>query len=92
MIDQLDERRAQVYIESLIVEVTGDNAAEFGFQWQGILASSSNTNALIGGTNYGAQGNLLDITLAQAGRRWRQRATATARRGAARAHSRSARA
>ena len=35
MIDQLDERRAQVYIESLIVEVTGDNAAEFGFQWQG---------------------------------------------------------
>ncbi len=67
MIDQLDERRAQVYIESLIVEVTGDNAAEFGFQWQGILTSGSNTNALIGGTNYGAQGNLLNITLAQAG-------------------------
>ena len=37
MIDQLDERRAQVYIESLIVEVTGDNAADFGFQWQGLL-------------------------------------------------------
>jgi general secretion pathway protein D len=67
MIDQLDERRAQVYIESLIVEVTGDNAAEFGFQWQGILSGGSNTNALIGGTNYGAQGNLLGITLAQAG-------------------------
>jgi hypothetical protein len=38
MIDQLDERRAQVYIESLIVEVTGDNAADFGFQWQGLIA------------------------------------------------------
>ena len=37
MIDQLDERRAQVYIESLIVEVTGDNAADFGFQWQGLF-------------------------------------------------------
>jgi len=67
MIDQLDERRAQVYIESLIVEVTGDNAAEFGFQWQGILTSGSQNNAIIGGTNYGAQGNLLAITAAQAG-------------------------
>ena len=37
MIDQLDARRAQVYIESLIVEVTGDNAADFGFQWQGVI-------------------------------------------------------
>ena len=37
MIDQLDSRRAQVYIESLIVEVIGDNAADFGFQWQGLI-------------------------------------------------------
>ena len=37
MIDQLDTRRAQVYIESLIVEVIGDNAADFGFQWQGLI-------------------------------------------------------
>jgi general secretion pathway protein D len=67
MIDQLDERRAQVYIESLIVEVTGDNAADFGFQWQGILASSSQNNALVGGTNFGTTGNLLAITAAQLG-------------------------
>ena len=39
MIDQLDARRAQVYIESLIVEVTRDNAADFGFQWQGLLGN-----------------------------------------------------
>ena len=32
MIDQLDERRAQVYIESMIVEVSGNNDADFGFQ------------------------------------------------------------
>jgi general secretion pathway protein D len=67
MIDQLDERRAQVYIESLIVEVTGDNAADFGFQWQGILASNSRNNAIIGGTNFGTTGNLLAITQAQLG-------------------------
>jgi len=65
MIDQLDERRAQVYIESLIVEVTGDNAADFGFQWQGLITSSSQNNALVGGTNFGTTGNLLAITAAQ---------------------------
>jgi general secretion pathway protein D len=35
VIDQLDVRRAQIYVESLIVEVTSDKAAEFGFQWAG---------------------------------------------------------
>src|SRR6185503_15933720 len=65
MIDQLDERRAQVYIESLIVEVTGDNAADFGFQWQGLFAGSSRNNAIVGGTNFGSTGNLLSITQAQ---------------------------
>jgi len=67
MIDQLDERRAQVYIESLIVEVSGDNAADFGFQWQGLLSNGSNTNGIVGGTNFGSNGNLLSITQAQLG-------------------------
>ena len=48
MIDQLDSRRAQVYIESLIVEVDGDNAADFGFQWQGLSARSGDKNGLVG--------------------------------------------
>jgi len=39
MIDQLDSRRAQVYIESMIVEVGGDDAADVGFQWLGALGS-----------------------------------------------------
>ena len=34
VIDRLDARRAQVYVESLIVEVNADKAAEFGIQWQ----------------------------------------------------------
>lgn len=34
VIDMLDQRRAQVVIESLIVEVNEDDASEFGVQWQ----------------------------------------------------------
>jgi general secretion pathway protein D len=45
--------------------VTGDNAADFGFQWQGLITSSNNNNALVGGTNFGTTGNLLAITAAQ---------------------------
>src|SRR5450830_1358571 len=50
VIDQLDQRRAQVVIESLIVEVSEDDANEFGVQWQaGNLAG----NGVIGGVNLG---------------------------------------
>ncbi len=51
VIEKLDVRRAQVYIESLIVEVTADTAAEFGIQWQFLNAPSGSTRA-IGGTNF----------------------------------------
>jgi len=51
MIDQLDSRRAQVYIESLIVEVAGDDAADFGFQWQGLIGSKGDQYGLAAGTN-----------------------------------------
>jgi general secretion pathway protein D len=66
VIDQLDSRRAQVYIESMIVEVSGDNAANFGFQWQGLLGKSGDKTGLVGGTNFGSTGNLLTIDTAQA--------------------------
>lgn len=51
VIEQLDQRRAQVYIESLIVEVSSTNAAELGIQWQDIMGSG-NKNIGFGGTNY----------------------------------------
>lgn len=51
VIEQLDRRRAQVYIESLIVEVSSTNAAELGIQWQGLIGSG-NQNTGFGGTNY----------------------------------------
>ena len=67
MVEQLDSRRAQVYIESLIVEVAGDNAAEFGFQWQGLLGQNGDKTGVFGGTNFSnTGGNILNITTAAA--------------------------
>jgi general secretion pathway protein D len=58
VIDKLDVRRAQVFIESLIVEVTSDQAAEFGIQWQGGLGrfESGSGAGVAGGTNFGGAG------------------------------------
>ncbi len=64
MIDQLDSRRAQVYIESMIVEVGGDNIADFGFQWQGLLGKNGDNNLIGLGTNFGSTsstGNIIGI-------------------------------
>jgi len=57
VIDQLDSRRAQVFVESLIAEVNADKAAEFGIQWQGPLGRSGNSLIGLLGTNFGAGGN-----------------------------------
>jgi general secretion pathway protein D len=63
MIEQLDTRRAQVYIESLIVEVSGDNIADFGFQWQGLIGKDGNKNIGVIGTNLagGRSPSIVDI-------------------------------
>ena len=63
VIDKLDVRRAQVYVEALVVEVTADKAAEFGIQWQSIRDLGANETRPIGGTNFGVPGggtNILD--------------------------------
>jgi len=54
VIDQLDGRRAQVYVESLIAEVNMDKAAEFGIQWQGPLGGKGNPLIGLLGTNFGS--------------------------------------
>jgi general secretion pathway protein D len=63
IIDQLDSRRAQVYVESLIAEINSDKAAEFGIQWQNALGSKDNTSNISSlGTNFGSGGkNLLAL-------------------------------
>ncbi len=63
VIDRLDTRRAQVYVESLIVEVSAEKAAEFGIQWQSLVGRAG--SGVIGaiGTNFGnaATGNILNL-------------------------------
>ncbi|MDO8413982.1 MAG: type II secretion system secretin GspD [Gallionellaceae bacterium] len=57
VIEMLDVRRAQVFVEALIVEVTADKAAEFGVQWQDLTGINRDGAQVIGGTNFGGAGN-----------------------------------
>lgn len=41
VIDQLDVRRAQVYIEALVVEMNSNKASEFGVQWLGLSGNDA---------------------------------------------------
>jgi general secretion pathway protein D len=65
VIDQLDGRRAQVLVESLIVEVNAEKAAQFGIQWQGVLGNSNSKTLGILGTNFstGGTANIIDLAL-----------------------------
>jgi general secretion pathway protein D len=60
VIDKLDQRRAQVAIEAIVVELTTSAAAEFGIQWQDLsgLRRGDGTQ-IIGGTNFGSSGNIV---------------------------------
>ncbi len=51
VIDMLDQRRAQVMVESLIAEVNADKAAQMGIQWQTAKGQSGGTVGIIG-TNF----------------------------------------
>src|SRR5258708_2197914 len=66
--DKLDERRALVFVEALVVELAMGRAAEFGVQWQGLSNLGNSTRGAVGGTNFstsptGATGtNILGAT------------------------------
>ena len=61
VIDKLDQRRAQVYVESLIAEVSADKAAEFGVQWMSGTGTGGNSVGVLG-TNFSVGGtNLLSL-------------------------------
>ena len=68
VIERLDTRRSQVFVEALIVEITSEKAAEFGIQWQVLTGAGRKSNNLqgIGGTNFGARGsgqNIIDASI-----------------------------
>jgi general secretion pathway protein D len=66
VIDRLDTRRAQVFVESLIAEVSADKAIEFGIQWQGASGRAGDGTIGLLGTNFGAAGKNI-ISLATQG-------------------------
>ncbi len=61
VIEKLDARRAQVYVEALVVEVSARRAAEFGIQWQHLSSASTNGTQVIGGTNFPAAPGILNV-------------------------------
>jgi len=62
VIDKLDARRAQVFVESLIAEVSEDKAAEFGIQWQGALGNAGDGVIGLLGSNFGTGGkNIINL-------------------------------
>jgi general secretion pathway protein D len=67
VIDRLDSRRAQVFVESLIVEVNADKAAEFGIQWQNAFGNRGDKNIGVLGTNFNTGGaNIINLQLGAA--------------------------
>jgi len=68
VIDKLDGRRAQVLVESMIVEVKSNKLAQFGVQWQGAFGTKNDGVLGAIGTNSGvAGGNIITLTGALAG-------------------------
>ncbi|GIK84728.1 MAG: type II secretion system secretin GspD [Burkholderiales bacterium] len=67
IVEKLDVRRAQVYVEALIVEVAADRAAELGVQWQALSGYNTTGTRVLGGTNFGPRGtgsNIIDVSVA----------------------------
>ncbi|RYZ11693.1 MAG: type II secretion system protein GspD, partial [Comamonadaceae bacterium] len=68
VIDRLDGRRAQVMVETLIVEVNARKAAEFGVQWQTALNGGGRNAAVLGNNSSLAGANIIDLALGLATR------------------------
>jgi len=65
IVEKLDTRRAQVFVEALIVEISADRASEFGIQWLYLQPNTNNTY-VGGGTNFGTRGggtNIIDTAV-----------------------------
>ncbi|WP_051293867.1 type II secretion system secretin GspD [Pseudoduganella violaceinigra] len=71
VIEQLDVRRAQVYIESMIVEVNAAKLSEFGVQWAGLSGNSGSSYRVGGATTYnnvaGGENKLTNLAQLAAG-------------------------
>ena len=68
VIEKIDARPAQVFIESLIAEVNTNKLTDFGIQWQGATGKSGDTNVGVLGTNFGSgMGNIIGAATTKPG-------------------------
>jgi general secretion pathway protein D len=67
VIDQLDGRRAQIYVESMIVKIDVSKAGQFGVQWQNLFGKKGDGTVTAAGTNFGTGiGNIVNGSIATA--------------------------
>ena len=59
VIEKLDIRRAQVYVEALIAEISTDRAAQFGFQWAAGVPSGQ--GGVVGVQNFSVGTSLTNV-------------------------------
>ena len=59
VIEKLDIRRAQVYVEALIAEISSDRAAQFGFQWAAGVPSGQ--GGVVGVQNFSVGTSLTNV-------------------------------
>ena len=63
VIEQLDARRAQIYVESLIVKIDNSKSGQFGVQWQNLFGNKGDGSIVGAGTNYGTGlANIINAT------------------------------
>jgi general secretion pathway protein D len=80
VIDMLDVRRAQVYIEALVVEVTANKASDFGVQWIGASGDATSDYRVGALQSFSSGGNNI-VNLAAAARTNLAAAAAAAPKG-----------
>jgi general secretion pathway protein D len=56
VIDQLDARRAQVYIEAMIIDISATDLDQFGVQWAGVTGNANSKIRVGGATSFDTAG------------------------------------
>jgi general secretion pathway protein D len=70
MIEKLDSRRKQIYVEALIAEISSDKASELGVQWQSIRGFDGARDpamTAVGSANLGPRGSAISDLAAPGG-------------------------
>lgn len=61
IIEGLDIRRLQVYVEALVMEISASRGAEFGIEWRSMESLSDNRVTAFGGTSFGTATSINNV-------------------------------